>query len=436
VNRPIANAPVSAPWPTIRQTVAYAAPVRRAGAGDRLAFVVAVLMVLVFSQGWQLPLLGEFPIANGVLAQVGFIPGYLAACLLALLAARDGLKASLRQPFLLVLLGVVAASMLWSIDPATTLRRFVALSFTTLAGMALAGRFSWRALAEVVATAYAILVVSSLVAGALVPRIGVMSEIFPGAWRGLWQEKNVLGGVMAFGFCVLSAAAMLNPRRALLWWGFAALAVLLVLLSQSKTSLVSLMLGAAAVGFIFIVQRGPAIGVAAVWLAVVSAAMLSAFVVFFSDLFFGLLGKDATFTGRTQIWTALMRQIEERPWTGYGYAAVWSDESGRGPFAWITKEAGFTAQHAHNSWLEQWLDLGIIGLAAWGLFYLQTLAMAILAVFRHKGAYLVFPFLMVYTLVTMTESIALTYNDFRWTLFVAFALKLTIPDRDPPEQSV
>ncbi len=125
-----------------------------------------------------------------------------------------------------------------------------------------------------------------------------------------------------------------------------------------------------------------------------------------------------------------MRQIEQRPWTGYGYAAVWDNKSGWGPFAWITKDAGFQAHHAHNSWIEQWLGLGIIGLAAWGLFYLQTLTLAIIAVFRERGALLAFPFLVVYTLVSLTESIAVVYNDFRWALFVAFAAKLAFSDRE------
>jgi O-antigen ligase len=201
-------------------------------------------------------------------------------------------------------------------------------------------------------------------------------------------------------------------------------------MSQSKTSLVSLLLGAMAMGFIWIVQRGPALGVASVWLAVSACGLVGAFIFFASDVFFDLLGKDATLTGRTEIWTAIIRQIELRPWTGYGYEAVWTDTSGRGPFAWIVKEAGFKPQHAHNSWLEQWLGLGLVGLAAWGLFYLQTLMMAILAIFRHRGAYLVFPFLLMFSLITMTESIAVTFNDFRWALFVAFAVKLAYPGPD------
>jgi exopolysaccharide production protein ExoQ len=55
---------------------------------------------------------------------------------------------------------------------------------------------------------------------------------------------------MALGFCLLAAAALLNPVRAKLWWGFAFLALVLVLMSTSKTSLVSLMLGGGAIAFV------------------------------------------------------------------------------------------------------------------------------------------------------------------------------------------
>ena len=387
-------------------------------------------MVLIFSQGWQLPLVGKLPSTQTAILQAGFLPAYVMAAVLCAGSLWNVTRATLRQPFLILLMATVAASVFWSINPGQTERRVVAVAFTTLAGMALAGRFRWAVLAEIVATAFALLVVASFFTGVFVPRIGVMTELFPGAWRGLWVEKNILGGIMAQGFSIFGAAAMLNPRRGLLWWGFAVLAVVLLLLSQSKTSLVAMMLGAMAIGFIWVVQRGPALGVAALWAAVSGVLVLGAFILFASDVFFQLLGKDATFTGRTKIWGAVMRQIQERPWTGFGYAAVWGDTSGRGPFAWIVKEAGFTPEHAHNSWLEQWLGLGFVGLAAWGMFFLETVTLAIISVFRTKGAYLAFPFLLIYGLQTMTESIAVVYNDFRWTLFVTFAIKLAFPDRE------
>jgi O-antigen ligase len=429
VTQPTYDRPVAAPWPPLRQ--APAAPVRHAlSLTETIALSLAVMMLLVFSQGWQFPLTGDATNADSMLLRVGILPAYAAAVLMLLMSPFSAVKATLRQPFLIALMGVVCASYFWSIAPDQTARRAFAVLCTTLGGVVIASRFRWAQIAEVTAIAFAILAVLSLLVCLAAPRIGVMTEIFPGAWRGLWIEKNVLGGIMALGFSIFAAAAILNPRRAVIWCGFAVLALFLVLMSQSKTSLVSLLLGAMAMAFIWIVQRGPALGVASVWLAVSACALVGAFIFFASDIFFDLLGKDATLTGRTEIWTAIIRQIEQRPWTGYGYQAVWTDKSGRGPFAWIVKEAGFTPQHAHNSWLEQWLGLGLIGLAAWGLFYLQTMMTAILAIFRHRGAYLVFPFLLIFSLITMTESIAVTFNDFRWTLFVAFAVKLAYPGPD------
>lgn len=395
-------------------------------------FGLAVFALLVFSGGWELPAVGENATESGsAILRLGYLPAYAAG--FALIALRPGasLRVLIRQPFLLVLLTIAVASMFWSVNPDQTVRRCFALICTTLGGVALAARFRWPQLAEVMGAAFALLIVACFVVCLAVPRIGVMTELFPGAWRGLWREKNGLGGLMAFGFCILSAAALLNPRRARLWWAFAGLAVVLVLMSTSKTSLVSLVLGAGAVGFVLVARRGPAVGAAATWAGVTGVVLLIAFSLFAADVFFAILGKDATLTGRTKIWSAVMREIEDRPWQGYGYSAVWGDKSGWGPFAWISKNAGFQAQHAHNSWLEQWLGLGLVGLIAWGLFYLQTMTLAVIAVYRDRGGgLLAFPFLVVYSLVSLTESIAVVYNDFRWVLFVAFAAKLAFPDRE------
>jgi exopolysaccharide production protein ExoQ len=407
---------------------ASAEPRRSAHTMDTLAFAASVLIVLIFSQAWVFPLLGEHgdPSASG-LVRVLFLPAYACALFLLALQPMPVLLALVRQPLLLVLMAIVGVSLLWSVEPDQTVRRMVALYATTLGGVVLGARYSWARLAEVIAAAFAILAAASLVTAVAMPSIGVMHSLFPGAWRGLWVEKNALGGIMALGVCALSAAALLNPTRARIWWPFAALALALILLSTSKTSLVALVLGGGVLAFVWLVRRGPAMSVAATWLAVLALGALACLVVFASDLVFSLLGKDATLTGRTRIWAAVIHQIRLRPWTGYGYSAVWSETGNWGPLAWIIKEAGFKPEHAHNAWLEQWLGLGVFGLATFVLFYLQTLLTAIVAVFRTAGAYLFAPYIVVYTLITLTESVAVTYNDFRWVIFVAIAVRLALP---------
>lgn len=402
----------------------------RADLWDWLAFGLLVLSLIMYSQGWILPIFGAKldPSSSGLIRNA-YLPIYAAAIVVLAMRPWEAVAALTRQPFLLLLLAVAGLSILWSIDPGATMRRLIALYATTLTGVVLAVRFRWATMAEIIATAFALMTVASFVAGAFLP-FGKMTELFPGAWRGIWMEKNALGGNMAFAFGIFGAAALMVPKRAWLWALFAVMAVALVLLSTSKTSLVSLILAGAALGFVWVCQRGPVSATAATWAAVMGAGLLAAFLLFAADVFLGLLGKDATLTGRTQVWSAAMRQIELKPWTGYGYAAVWDDKSGWGPLAWITKEAGFKATHAHNSWLEQWLGMGLGGLIAWGLFYLQTLGATIIAVFREKGAFLALPFLVIYSLVSLTESIAVSYNDVRWAILVALAVKLAWPDKE------
>jgi hypothetical protein len=62
--------------------------------------------------------------------------------------------------------------------------------------------------------------------------------------------------------------------------------------------------------------------------------------------------------------------------------------------------------------------------------FLQTVILAVVAIYRDKGAYLAVPFLVVYGVTSLTESVAVNYNDFRWVIFVALAVKLCWPDRN------
>jgi O-antigen ligase len=399
---------------------------------ERWAFVLGVLIVLTFSQAAVAPLTNENPDpeSSGLIRAL-YLPAYGGSLVLAVWAWRRALLALLRAPLLIVLVTLAASSVLWSVDPDATVRRSVALAFTCLGGVVLAARFSWARLSEVLACAFGLLALGSLAAGLFVPSIGRMTDLFPGAWRGLWLEKNVLGQEMTLGFCVSIAAAALNPHRRKLWGGAAALCVLLVLLSTSKTSLAGLMLASGAFGFIWLARRGPAASVAALWLAVVALIGLGAVALFDPDLVFALFGKDATLTGRTKIWGAVLRQIHQRPTLGYGYGAVWDDKDIWAPLAKITKEAGFVARHAHSSWIEQALGLGLVGFCLWSLWFLETVVRTLVAAFTRRSAYLAAPFLAAYALISLTESVTLIWNELTWVLFVTIAVKLALGDLPP-----
>lgn len=399
----------------------------------RLATGLCVAMLLAFSPAWVSLALGPDadPEQSGFI-RFAYFPWYpLAAGLLAA-QPRRSLRAVAASPLLWALVGIAFCSGLWSIDPATTERRAVAVLFTTLAGVAVAARCDWPELAETLATAFAGLVLASLLAGLLLPSYGRMTDVFPGAWRGVFFDKNGLGDGMALGFLVFLAAAALKPERRAVWTAFALGALLLVLLSTSKTSLVALAFGGGVFAAVTLARRSPAAAVVVAFGSVTALAVLAAFIVFDGAAALALLGKDATLTGRTKIWAGILQQVQLRPWTGYGYGAVWTDDSGWGPLAWIVKRAGFRPQHAHDSWLEVWLGLGYIGLGVWIALFVSTLGRALMSVYRGRGAYLALPVLVVYALVSLTESVALVWNDLVWVLFAAVAVRLSLPPEAPP----
>jgi O-antigen ligase len=262
-----------------------------------------------------------------------------------------------------------------------------------------------------------------------------MHELFPGAWRGVWYEKNLLGNNMTQGFVFASAAAVIDGRYRK-WWAAAALMALgLVIMSTSKTALLTLAIGAGAMAFVGAFRRGPMAAILVTWGVVIGLIALGALAILNPDAGFALLGKDATFTGRTRIWFAVQNLIHQRPWLGYGYGAVWYDETVWGPLKWIVKQAGFRPYEAHSTWLDAELGLGLVGLVLWALMFGLTALRAMGSTFFSQGAYVALPYMAVFAIASSVETIAIVYNDFYWVAFVAVAVKLATPSSKKPTAS-
>jgi O-antigen ligase len=69
------------------------------------------------------------------------------------------------------------------------------------------------------------------------------------------------------------------------------------------------------------------------------------------------IGRDATLTGRTNIWQAVLAQ-HTNPLIGTGFESFWMGQ--RMEDVWNMTERGI--QEAHNGYLELYLNLGYIGL--------------------------------------------------------------------------
>ncbi|MEZ5958092.1 MAG: O-antigen ligase family protein [Hyphomonadaceae bacterium] len=390
--------------------------------------VAATLCLVQFSE----PLFAAIAQSQGLTdppgyARVFFVPVY---AFLAWVMWRDRAQAMATAravPLLMGLLALAALSTLWSIDSAATLRRSVWLALTMAFGLYLAWRHDWKSLLNILAGGFVVLIAGSFVLGVLAPNIGRMTFEHPGAWSGLWTHKNTLGGVMALGVAICTAAAIATPERRKLWLGCALAAFLLVLLSMSKTALIASVLGLGVMCFCALVRQGPIHTISAsAFVGVFLVAGVGA-IVLAPDLVVVALGRDLTLTGRTDIWNAAARFVEAKPWLGYGYYAFWLPDNG--PAYWVREAVAWQVASAHSSWLELALGMGRVGVALFALQLLATFSRGMGVVMqRHSGLWAP-AFLATFALYTLSESHALQANNIFWIVYVAVAARLTLDAR-------
>lgn len=389
---------------------------------DAAEWLFCLLALLLMSEALIGPLFAPDQTKEGPeWLRLIWLPVYGGLAFMAVLRAPRLGRVWLGAGFTLALVGLAFLSQRWSIAPDVTGRRSIALLFTSVFGLLLAARFGWRALIELFAATFVVIAVGSAVAALAAPEFGIHATIHPGAWRGLFYEKNQLGAVMAKGALACVCAAALAPRRRLFWSACVVLCAAMVLASTSKTSLLALMLGLGGAAGIAAVRRGGFLAVAFVWVAVVAGGVGAAVVVMAPELLFEALGKDPTLTGRTDIWASLMRRFAERPWEGYGYAAFWKPELG--PAWYVRREVEWEAPTAHNGWLDVLVQLGWIGLILCAVQFLVGAGAALTRIARPEGTWAVLSFAL-FALFSISESTILQQNNLNWVVYIATFAKL------------
>ncbi|WP_339913868.1 O-antigen ligase family protein [uncultured Brevundimonas sp.] len=382
----------------------------RVGAMICIVMLTGALIGPVFA-----PNQGETPMLRLI-----WLPVY--AIIFGLIAARFD-RVMRAWPAWLALLGLVIlayVSKYWSIDPAVTGRRVIAMAMTGSFALYLGSSFRGPHLPRLLMQTALLLALGSLVMVFAFPAIGVHQTDNAGLWRGLWYEKNQMGIVMVAG--ATAAAACLasgDPRR----WApvlTLVLTTVLVLATQSKTSLLSLMVGLGLVSTLWAMRRGgAAFTVVCVWLGIVMASIGVYIFLTEPESILAALGKDPSLTGRTHIWDSLMRRVSERPWTGYGYSAFWGRTSV--PAAFVRQETGWLVPSAHNGWIDLLVQLGWPGALAVGSLFVTATLMTLVRLGSAgvREGYWAIAYLGVFLLLSLSESVLLSHASLPWTLFLA-----------------
>ncbi|NJO36350.1 MAG: O-antigen ligase family protein [Rhizobiales bacterium] len=318
-----------------------------------------------------------------------------------------------------LMVAIAWISTTWSVDPETTQRRCIALSVTTLMGVYLFVRFDLDQLLRFLVLVFAIIIVSSLAWVFLFPDYGIHGASgHTGAWRGVFFHKNANGRVMVFALAALIAAwAGGHVNRGILGI-IALLAIANLIGSASKTALLACL--ALAMGVIAVnMMRGAAVRSALITLTIFAIVWHAGLLVFFSyESILEFLGRDATLTGRTELWTFTIAEGLKRPLTGFGYDAFWFGDNS--PGARIALEWGIS--HAHNSWIEVFINLGLPVIVLLAVTLAIGLVRAVVLARYYPDvtpALFVMVTLLPMLTISMSEAVFLERHTIDWMMTVA-----------------
>jgi O-antigen ligase len=264
-----------------------------------------------------------------------------------------------------------AVSVFWSNNPEGSFKRWFKLfSLVFVVSVILSEKDPMEAIRAVYVRCAYVLIPLSLVFIRYYPSWG---RIYHSAGdmevTGITTQKNSLGElVMICGFFLVWDYLEQRPAGAKRQWSpllWERLILLLMIvwvlyLSQSKSALVCLLIGLA------LLMRSEWLSSVTINRMVLIGAMSSPFVVLgfaeFSSILDPLvesLGRDATLTGRTDIWRNVLAGTWVNPLIGTGFFSFWGGEGGEA----IRNLMGAPGVHsAHNGYLDIYLDGGLIGL--------------------------------------------------------------------------
>lgn len=195
------------------------------------------------------------------------------------------------------------------------------------------------------------------------------------------------------------------------------IAVYLLHLADSKTSIVILALSAA----VLFSSRIPLLRnrIGALGAYAFAAAIGGAII----DYIFGIkeaivtsLGRDMTFTGRTDVWRELLA-LNTDPLIGTGFLSFWSD------YSYQSRLPEWVAFSAHNGYLETYIDGGMIG-----VFFLVVMLIGVLikinSHLKAEGSYSLIRFaVFIATIIGNFSESHFTRMTPLWFLFLLVAIE-------------
>jgi len=282
--------------------------------------------------------------------------------LLFLSNVQHSVRALLQYWFVMLIPAYCALSAFWSDYPPETFRASIQLALTLGIAVLIATRLPPRILVRCLFIVFFLAMVASAVFGRV--------RDDTGAWVGIFGSKNAFAAIVSV-FILTSIAAAADRQASRLQLGAALFGMLIglpiLLLAQSAGATIVLVPSA---GMLLLVlfgrrftpaQRRFGIG-ALLLLLVVGGVFALGYGSQILDLVLSLSNKDATLTGRTDLWAVADKIIARNPLWGVGYRAFWIQGNAPAEELWaqfgISTRSGF---NFHNTYISNAVEIGYVG---------------------------------------------------------------------------
>lgn len=244
-------------------------------------------------------------------------------------------------------------------------------------------------------------------------------------YPGYFSGKNYLGECEAIAVLLALHETLYPGKRRIFGILIAITAVVLLVLSNSKTALGLLFLTPMLAGATLLIRRASRISPAIILLSIpvcwIVLTTLTGFSIYrISYILYG----DPTFTGRSIIWDFVESEIEHRPLLGWGYQSFWLV----GPDApSIVNAPGWVKEmpNGHNGYLDVKVELGYAGYALFLAFIIATLhAIGRVADRAPIRAWLLLTLTLQIIITNGLESIWMRGFEMLWIVFVILVAEI------------
>lgn len=324
-------------------------------------------------------------------------------------------------------------SFIWSSHPDLAFRRSVAVMLGSLYGLVLFLRFKFKEVLKLLFYVFLIIILLSYLVILFKPEWGLMKAPHLGEWRGVFIHKNGLARNALFALLIFlyfweDSRGLSRVLLAVL----VGLSMLLILKATSMTVILVMLI--LIISFLVILLARHLRRDWPILLILITGVLIfGGFFAFMeSEFLLGLIGKDQTLTGRLPMWGLIIQIAMEKPILGYGYRTFWLGFNG--PSAVVWENFGWHPGHAHNGYLDIWLQLGFVGVILLVIVLSLMVRISFLNTWLsdkkefRKRSLLIFLFIIfvVFSNVTSTLLVQSGIGDaFFWILFSYFYIYLT-----------